>query len=60
MHLAFIFGSLLGVMEIGHEVSTNDGVVYDALTTNVQSNLGSNHTVIWADDGVQFGGCNTL
>ena len=54
------FGSLLGLVEIQMEKSTNDGVVFDPLTGRVPSIVGGDEAVIRAVDGLQFDGRNTL
>jgi hypothetical protein len=42
------------------EPSTNDGLVYDALSAEIPTILGGNYTIIRAVDGLQFAGRSTL
>lgn len=48
------YGSSLGLEEIENEVSTTDGVVYDALTSPIPSILGGDSSLIRAADGLIF------
>ncbi len=54
------FGSPIGLVEIRLESSTNDGVVFDALTGGVPAIVGGDTALVRAVDGLQFGGRNTL
>ena len=55
------YGSPLGLVEISHEPSTNDGVVLDPLVDgNPPAILGKDTAIIRAVDGLQFQGRNTL
>lgn len=53
---AFIaFGSPLGLQEIGLEMSTSDGYVFDPLLKPVPPVLGGDTSIIHALDGLEFG-----
>ena len=55
------YGSPLGLVEIGLEPSTNDGLVLDPLVDgDLPSILGKDTAIIRAVDGLQFQGRNTL
>ena len=55
------YGSPLGLVEIGLEPSTNDGVVLDPLVDgNLPSILGEDTAIVRAVDGLLFQGRNTL
>ncbi|KAG5648502.1 hypothetical protein DXG03_003113 [Asterophora parasitica] len=54
------FGSPLGLVEIQGEASTNDGNVFDPLTSKVPSIVGGDGSVIQAVDGIHFAGRDTL
>ncbi|KAI0643970.1 composite domain of metallo-dependent hydrolase [Trametes meyenii] len=54
------FGSPLGLEEIGGEISTKDGYVFDPLLGNIPTAAGGNDALVYAFDGLQFGTRNAL